>query len=209
MRFNSFRKVLALIVTPHSVVRRLTNARQFKGSASIHSLSWLRWASVNLLGAPLRGWSGKLFSPFLHHFRRRSRIASGFTPWCSATATTVWPSDNINMVCARSRSRQSLPFLTIVCSCSRSLSLNSIGFTRIPFLPPPYLKSRYFTACRFIVKHLQILINRQAGFITFSLLHFPVIKASQYGIHITHSFFNSLLNIKTVKKIWIPKLPKI
>ena len=154
MRFNSFRKVPALIVTPHSVVRRLTNARQFKGSASTHSFSWLRCVSVNLLGAPLRGWSGKLFSPFRHHFRRRSRIASGFTPCCSATATTVWPSDSIKMVSARSRSRQSLPFLMINWSWSRSLSLNSIGFILIPPLSPPHLKYRYSTAWWFIGKCL-------------------------------------------------------
>lgn len=134
MRFNSLRKVLALRRMPHSVSRRSTKNRQVNGSASIHAFNRTRCSSLNLLGAPLRGWSGRLAKPALNHLRRRSRIVSGNTLCFSATSNVVCPSASNKIAWARSRSRQSLPFLTMIWSNSRSVSVSSTRTTRISFI---------------------------------------------------------------------------
>lgn len=155
------------MTTWYSRARRVNNSREDNASLSIQLPSRWRCSSVSLLGAPLRGRSGKLVRPHFSHLRRRIRTASRHSPCASATDWTLCPTASSRIVSARSRSRQSAPFLIIALRPSRSLSPNSIGATRATG-PPSFhtTQCRESTANQLVAMHLALraLFNLSAEF---------------------------------------------
>lgn len=143
------------MTTWYSRSRRVSNSRDDNASLSTHVPNCWRCSSVSLLGAPLRGRSGKLAKPDFSHLRRRTRTASRHSLCCSATDCTLYPAASNKIVSARSRSRQSAPFLMISIRHSRSLSSNSIGATRATALSSVHIpECREFTANQLVAKCL-------------------------------------------------------
>lgn len=144
------------MTTWYSRSRRVSNSRDDNASLSTHVPNCWRCSSVSLLGAPLRGRSGKLAKPDFSHLRRRTRTASRHSLCCSATDCTLYPAASNKIVSARSRSRQSAPFLMISIRHSRSLSSNSIGATRATALSSVHIpECREFTANQLVAKCLR------------------------------------------------------
>ena len=145
------------MTTWYSRSRRVSNSRDDNASLSTHVPNCWRCSSVSLLGAPLRGRSGKLAKPDFSHLRRRTRTASRHSLCCSATDCTLYPAASNKIVSARSRSRQSAPFLMISIRHSRSLSSNSIGATRATALSSVHIpECREFTANQLVAKCLSV-----------------------------------------------------
>lgn len=152
------RNVVRPMTTWYSRSRRVSNSRDDNASRSTHVPNCWRCSSVSLLGAPLRGRSGKLAKPDFSHLRRRTRTASRHKPCCSATDWTLCPAASNKIVSARSRSRQSLPFFRIPIRHSCSLSLNSIGATRATALSSFHIpECREFTAYQLVAKYLSAM----------------------------------------------------